>query len=137
MIREHWREFGFWPWWWRTRVPSAVKMWGAVAVVLLGLTVYVVSTGFGRTTELPLRELGTGIPSGVILSSEFERQVRDANLYERWKRANPGEAQRYERFAENVKLGRPAEPPTLQTPLGRALVAATSLTSRTGSNSRP
>jgi hypothetical protein len=25
-MREHWREFGFWRWWWRTRVPVDAKI---------------------------------------------------------------------------------------------------------------
>ena len=32
-MRDHWRELGFWRWWWRNRVPFAVK--SLVALLLL------------------------------------------------------------------------------------------------------
>jgi hypothetical protein len=37
-MREHWRELGFWRWWWRNRVPFAVKSVLAV-LVLAGIVI--------------------------------------------------------------------------------------------------
>ena len=32
-MRDHWRELGFWRWWWHNRVPSAVKALAALALL--------------------------------------------------------------------------------------------------------
>jgi hypothetical protein len=37
MVREHWRELGFWRWWWINRVPPSARLVGGLAGVLLAL----------------------------------------------------------------------------------------------------
>jgi predicted membrane metal-binding protein len=48
-MREHWKELGFWRWWWHNRVPSAVK--ALAALVLLG---GIVAGGWFAAQKLPL-----------------------------------------------------------------------------------
>jgi hypothetical protein len=36
MFREHWREAGFWRWYWRDRMPAVVKVFvGAIVIVAM------------------------------------------------------------------------------------------------------
>ena len=37
MIREHWRELGFWRWWWNNRVPTTARLIGALIAVIVFL----------------------------------------------------------------------------------------------------
>ncbi len=47
-MRDHWRELGFWRWWWRNRVPFAVK-----SLVALLLLAGVVVGGWFAAQSLP------------------------------------------------------------------------------------
>jgi predicted membrane metal-binding protein len=47
-MREHWRELGFWRWWWRNRVPLAVK--SLLALAALGA---LVAGGWYAAQKLP------------------------------------------------------------------------------------
>src|SRR3954470_16263838 len=47
-MREHWREFGFWRWWWRERVPTDAK----VLALLLGAAL-VFAGGLALAWSLP------------------------------------------------------------------------------------
>jgi hypothetical protein len=47
-MREHWRELGFWRWWWHNRVPLLVK--SVLALVVLGA---IVAGGWFAAQKLP------------------------------------------------------------------------------------
>ena len=58
MIREHWRELGFWRWWWRNRVPTTARLGSAIAAVLLFL-------GGGFLAADRLATASTGLSTGA------------------------------------------------------------------------
>lgn len=54
MIRKHWRELNFWPWWWHNCVPFDTKVVTAlVGVCLLGLGGYFAANGLSGTVATP------------------------------------------------------------------------------------
>ena len=70
-MREHWRELGFWRWWWRNRVPSAVK--ALTALVLLG---GVVAGGWFAAQKLPSAKAGDKGSQTVVRTVERVVTVR-------------------------------------------------------------
>lgn len=58
------------------------------------------------------------------LFRQHHTTISQATLYRKWADANPREAKRYEAYAAAVLDGTPADPPTLATATGRALVLA-------------
>ena len=70
-MREHWRELGFWRWWWRNRVPFAVK--ALTALVLLG---GVVAGGWFAAQKLPSAKAGDNGSQTVVRTVERVVTVR-------------------------------------------------------------
>jgi hypothetical protein len=70
-MREHWRELGFWRWWWQNRVPSAVK--ALTALVLLG---GVVAGGWFAAQKLPSAKAGDKGSQTVVRTVERDVTVR-------------------------------------------------------------
>ena len=58
MIREHWRELGFWRWWWHNRVPTAARLGSAAVAVLIFL-------GGGFLAADRLATASTGLSTGA------------------------------------------------------------------------
>jgi hypothetical protein len=58
MFREHWRERGFWRWWWREKAPFGLRM--GVAVTLLGLVLGAGVFAAGRLTSATAGLAATG-----------------------------------------------------------------------------
>src|SRR4051794_16101359 len=58
MIREHWRELGFWRWWWQNRVPTTARLATAFGAVLLFL-------GGGFLAADRLATASTGLSTGA------------------------------------------------------------------------
>jgi hypothetical protein len=49
--------------------------------------------------------------------NRFMRNLAEAKLYQNWRKSNPGEAARFDRFVAGGSL------PSMLTPFGRALIA--------------
>src|SRR5512146_1260564 len=78
MIRENWRTFGFWRWWWRSHVPADAKYMTAVllaGVLLIGgyfASGHLVGASAARSSDSYIRE--TTI-SKIITVREHGRTV--------------------------------------------------------------
>ncbi len=73
-MREHWRETGFWRWWWRQRVPVEAKI-GAAVVAAAAL-----SAGGYLASQLP------GAHAGAVRGAYVEiRTVKVVTVRERGK----------------------------------------------------
>ncbi len=66
MIREHWRELGFWRWWWHNRVPTTARLVGALIAVIVFL-------GGGFLAADRLATASTGLSTGAYT---FETTVQ-------------------------------------------------------------
>ena len=62
----------------------------------------------------------------------FLRNLRDAKLYENWRKANPGESLRFDTYLAAVLAGEPSSPPSMLTAFGRALVAVVEMRQQSG-----
>lgn len=62
--------------------------------------------------------------SDLDLFKEFDSNMKVSNLYDKWKRSNPGESSKYEAFSSAIRSGQNPVPPSLSTAFGKALVAA-------------
>ena len=64
-MRDHWRELGFWRWWWRNRVPFAVK--SLLALVALGA---IVAGGWFAAQKLPSANASNGASKTIVTTVE-------------------------------------------------------------------
>ncbi len=70
-MRDHWRELGFWRWWWHNRVPSAVK--ALAALVLLGA---LVAGGWFAAQKLPSAKASDNGSQTIVRTVERVVTVR-------------------------------------------------------------
>jgi hypothetical protein len=70
-MRDHWRELGFWRWWWHNRVPTAVKALGAL--VLLGA---LVAGGWFAAQKLPSAKASDNGSQTIVRSVDRVVTVR-------------------------------------------------------------
>ena len=130
MPSENWRDPWYWRWWWHQRAPFVLKV--VLAVVLCSPMVAYVALQAENGSDAA-RPLAPAADAPVAMFAEdFDDTLRSESiLYDRWKKLNPVEAAAYERYADAVRIGIPARPPVaVVTPLGRALVAAATIASR-------
>jgi hypothetical protein len=72
-MREHWRELGFWRWWWRNRVPFAVKSVLAV-LVLAGIVI----GGWFAAQGLPSAKADDNSSATVVRTVQRTVTVRES-----------------------------------------------------------
>jgi hypothetical protein len=72
-MRDHWRELDFWRWWWRNRVPFAVKSVLAV-LVLAG----VVAGGWFAAQSLPSAKADDNASATVVRTVQRVVTVRES-----------------------------------------------------------
>jgi hypothetical protein len=64
-VRDHWRELGFWRWWWGNRVPFVVK--SLLALVALGA---LVAGGWFAAQKLPSANASNGASKTIVTTVE-------------------------------------------------------------------
>jgi hypothetical protein len=77
-LGEHWREFGFWRWWWRERVPIDVKVLAGLlaAAIAFGAGGYLAWSLPGAEASSPVADVHVETVEKVVTVREPGRVVR-------------------------------------------------------------